>query len=169
MKASTLNTTALRLQTPLRPIWTMAYRYGLIRTMAGEFYVYVLFRPWDGSPFYVGKGKAERWLDHERKSTKHTNKHLAFVVEKARRLGLEIPKIKVRDSLAEKDAFEIERALISAMGRRPIGPLVNYTEGGEGTSGWSRGPEWKAKMSRIMTGKPGPTKGRKLSEETRLG
>lgn len=34
---------------------------------ARVFYVYVLF-DWRGIPRYVGKGKGNRWLDHERKS-----------------------------------------------------------------------------------------------------
>jgi hypothetical protein len=31
--------------------------------MAAIFYVYVYFRPWDGSPCYVGKGKGKRWRE----------------------------------------------------------------------------------------------------------
>lgn len=99
------------------------------------FYVYALFRPWDGSPFYIGKGKAERWLDHQRPSTKHTNKHLANIIKKAAGLGLEIPRVKIRENLFEAEAFSIERALIAAIGRGRNGPLVNATDGGEGSSG----------------------------------
>ena len=102
----------------------------------GSYYVYVLFRPWDGSPLYVGKGKGQRWLDHERKKTGHRNKHLINTIRKAKAAGLEIPKIKVRENITNDEAIEIEIALIAAIGREEYGgPLVNLTDGGEGTSG----------------------------------
>lgn len=130
------------------------------------FYVYVLFRPWDGSPFYVGKGKGDRWRDHERPSENHPNRHLMNVIKKAKRLNLEIPKVKIRENLTELEAFEIEKSFIAAIGRGKSGPLVNLTDGGEGSAGWKHPPEWRALMSQLMTGKPGP-KGVKRSAETR--
>ena len=98
---------------------------------APEFYVYVLFRPWDGSPFYVGKGKGRRWLRHDQDGEKNPNYRLANIIKRSKRLGLEIPKIKVRNGLAEATAFEVEVALIRALGRVL---LVNLTNGGEGAS-----------------------------------
>ena len=133
---------------------------------AAIFYVYIIFRPWDGSPCYLGKGKGDRWLDHWRPSESHPNPHLMSILKKAKRLGLEVPKIKVRENLTESEAFEIERTLIAAIGRGKKGPLVNLTDGGEGTSGWTHTPEWRALMSKIMKGRPGP-KGRKPSPETK--
>jgi NUMOD3 motif len=94
------------------------------------FYVYVLFRPWDGSPCYVGKGKGHRWSDHERRGT--NNKHLANIIAKA---GGELPKVKVRQNLTEEEAFQTERAFIAALGRGRRGYLVNLTDGGEGWAG----------------------------------
>lgn len=131
-----------------------------------EFYVYILFRPWDGTPFYVGKGKNHRWLDHRRPSTKYTNRHLASVIRKAARLGLEIPCVKLRDHISEAEAFRTEVALIAAIGRGKAGPLVNATDGGEGAAGAKRSEETRAKMSAALKGKAGPV-GIKRSEETR--
>jgi len=97
-----------------------------------NFYVYVLFRPWDGSPFYIGKGKDRRWAKHAQRKTGH----IASVFKKAARLGLEVPIVKIRDDLSEAEAFEIEVALIRAIGRKDLGlgPLANQTDGGEGAS-----------------------------------
>ncbi len=130
------------------------------------FYVYILFRPWDGSPFYVGKGKGDRWLHHRKLKPRFANKYFLAIIKKARKLGLEIPYLKIRDNLTEEEAFEIEAAFIAAIGRGNDGPLVNATDGGEGTAGFSRSSEWRAQMSRIMTGKPSTFKGGKHSPET---
>lgn len=100
-----------------------------------DFYVYALFRPWDGSPFYIGKGRGRRWLHHERRSYR-PNRMIDAIVRKAARLGLDIPKVKIRSGLTEPEAFEIEIALIAAIGRKDRGgPLVNMTNGGEGPTG----------------------------------
>lgn len=154
--------------------------------MAGEaiYYVYVLFRPWDGSPFYVGKGKGNRWKDHERYSAKGRNRHLANIIRKAKALKLEIPKIKIHENLTEAAAFGIEAALIAAIGRKQVGgPLVNLTDGGDGTSGhvvpkeiaarsslrmkalWTD-PVWRANMIANNKGNT-YTLGHKLSDEHR--
>ena len=98
------------------------------------FFVYALFRPWDGSPCYVGKGHGKRLTHHEWKT--HSNKHLANIFNKARHLKLEVPKVKIKQQLTEPEAFAIERIFIKAIGRKKHGgPLVNATDGGEGTTG----------------------------------
>lgn len=102
-----------------------------IERMLKCFYVYVIFRPWDGSPCYVGKGKGDRWRQFGARS----NRHLLRIIAKAERLGLDLPIIKVRENLTEADAFQTERALIGAIGRGKRGPLVNLTDGGEGWAG----------------------------------
>lgn len=112
-----------------------------------KFYVYVLFRPWDGSPCYVGKGKGGRWLSNANDGK--YNRHLAFIVKKARKLGLEIPRIKARENLSELEAFETEAALIAAIGREKTGPLVNLTAGGDG--GFDPSSETRSKMSAAAT------------------
>jgi hypothetical protein len=138
---------------------------------AKVYYVYALFRPAgferEGIPFYIGKGKGKRWLDHEKVSEAHPNKHLTAIVKKAKRLDLEIPKIKIRENLTEQEAFEIEKAFIKAIGRGKNGPLVNMTDGGDGSSGWKHSPEWRASMSQTMKGRPGTMKGKTHSQETK--
>jgi len=105
-------------------------------------YIYVAFYP-NGIPCYVGKGKGGRWLHH---LTKSHNKRLAGVVRKA---GGSIPIIKLRENLTEAEAFEIEIALIAAIGRRDLGtgPLLNLTAGGDGVVGHRRTPAQRKQMS----------------------
>ena len=95
-----------------------------------DYYVYVLFRS-NAEPFYVGKGRRDRWMSHQsnykRKPT-HKNNIIALTLEE---LG-DIPKIKVAENLTSKDACDLEILLIKVLGRRPNGPLVNRTAGGEG-------------------------------------
>lgn len=149
--------------------------------MERAYYVYVLFRPWNGHPFYIGKGKGRRWLDHER-DTRRPNKHVAAIIAKARARGSDIPKVKIREGLTEAEAFAIERAFISAIGRAPNGPLANATDGGDGSAGhrvragiaarsgermkaqW-RDPVWRAKTIAHAQSRRYP--GRKLSDEHR--
>ena len=105
-------------------------------------YVYICFRPWNGTPFYVGKGKGSRWKRHDRKL--NSNPHYANIYKKANGY---IPVVIVRDNLTDEDACRLERQFISAIGRGNIGPLVNLTDGGDGTSGAIRSQEWRANRS----------------------
>lgn len=107
---------------------------------ASYFYVYVYFRPWDGSPCYVGKGRGKRWLHFSKKR----NPHLRNIIAKA---GGELPCVKIREGLTEVEAFAIESTFIKAIGRGKNGPLVNMTDGGEGVSGLIVSAETRAKMS----------------------
>lgn len=107
--------------------------------MKTDFYVYVIFRP-NGIPCYVGKGRGDRMQAHKRRKG---NLHLAAIYAMN---GGALPAVKVRCDLSESEAFETECALIAALGREPHGGvLVNLTDGGEGTAGWTPGPGWVAK------------------------
>ena len=137
--------------------------------MTATFYVYLISRL-DGRPCYVGKGKGDRWTRHEGRA-RHYNRHLGSIIDQARALGEELPKVKIAEGLAEDEAFRIERELIALIGREANGgPLVNLTDGGDGPAGYQpspelierqaatrRGrklsPEWKMKISRALKGK----------------
>lgn len=142
--------------------------------MRSDFYIYVYFRL-DGSPCYVGKGSGKRWKAHEHRSC---NPHLAAIIAKS---GRELPKVKIRENLIESQAFEIERALIAAIGRKANGgPLVNMTDGGDGSSGRILSeeervkrkqifnqPHVRARMSASHIGLPSHRRGIVVTDETR--
>lgn len=92
-----------------------------------DFYVYEHRKATTGEVFYVGKGVGRRaWFTYTR--SRHwkniAKKHGAVVCI-------------VQDGLQEWYAHEFECELIALHGRFDIGlgPLINFTDGGEGTSG----------------------------------
>lgn len=91
------------------------------------FYVYIHRRKTTGEVFYIGKGRRRRaW------SSSGRNKHWGYVAKK-HGFTVEI----YTSNLQEWYAFELEKDLIAYYGRVQdnTGPLVNYTDGGEGPSG----------------------------------
>jgi len=142
---------------------------------SSDYYVYVKFLPWDGTPCYVGKGFGNRAYVHEAraKAGTHNNRHLVRIISKA---GGALPTIIIRSGLTNDEAINIEMAFIRAIGRFPVGPLANMTDGGEGSVGFKHSDEAKEKVRVANTGrKHGPEfsaaisklhKGRKWKPET---
>jgi hypothetical protein len=104
------------------------------------FYVYIIF-DWRGAPRYVGKGKGTRWLHHEQLLDLN-NRFKTGVIKRTIAVLGEVPKIKIRENLTEKEAFELEIILIKTIGRYPNGPLTNLTNGGDGVSGTVTFSRW---------------------------
>lgn len=119
------------------------------RKTEDRFYVYVHYKVSDGKPFYVGKGTAQRAWN---KSTR--NEYWKRVVAK-HGLRVEI----VFDHLTEEESFQVEKDTILEF--KYFGyQLTNFTNGGEGSSGFKFSDEQKEKISSAH-------KGRKLSDEHR--
>lgn len=131
-----------------------------------DFYVYVLFRE-NGIPFYIGKGTDNRWLRHEANARRGAKGRVYNVIRHMQARDIEVPKIRLHSELTEAVAHEYEVAFIAAIGRGRRGPLVNLTDGGEGTSGWKpspvtiakfrarpRTPEFRAKISAHNLARP---------------
>lgn len=111
-------------------------------------YVYVIFDPF-GVPCYVGKGRGRRVF---RSLATSDNQRLRRTSQKYGAL----PWVKIREGISEVVAFEIERALIKAIGRADLGkgPLFNLTDGGEGVTGARHTEEWLRKFSAARKGIP---------------
>ena len=128
-----------------------------------EYYTYAYLRE-DGSPYYIGKGKGNRihtWRGR--------NVHLP---PRQRRIFL-------KQNLTESEAFKHEIYMIALYGRKDLGTgmLLNFTDGGEGSSGHQWSQEQREKLSRSHIGKKFGEemrekmrivrKGKKHSEETK--
>lgn len=96
----------------------------------------------DGRVFYVGKGKDRRaWAK---------NKRSVYWQRVVKKHGLQV-QIAARWP-TEAEAFEHEKFLIWCF--RDMGAeLVNFTDGGEGSSGWQHDAETVAKIKASNTGK----------------
>lgn len=105
-------------------------------------YVYVIFRR-SGAPCYVGKGKGQRLYVQRRRS------HNAYLRRILQIDGDAATIIKVAEQLPDPLACELEVFLIAEIGRRDRGrgPLVNFTDGGEGTLGWTPSLETRRLIS----------------------
>ena len=129
--------------------------------MKSDYYVYCYFRL-TGEPCYIGIGRGNRWKRHLSLSS---NRHLRNIVNKS---PSELPHVRLHVGLTVDVAKEYEIAFIAAIGRSPHGPLVNLTNGGDGThgidsetralmaaakAGRTLSPETRAKMSDAHTGK----------------
>lgn len=123
--------------------------------MKDDFYVYVYLDPrkpgeyvfdylkFDYEPFYVGKGKGNRFKAHFYECHNFNN-YKWNKIQKIKNLKLNPIIVKVFENLTEQDAFLKEIEIISKI-RRKI--LTNMSNGGEGQSGYKHKPETKIKIS----------------------
>ena len=119
------------------------------------FYVYEHWRPDTKTCFYVGKGHGRRSHD----MCRGRNRHHRFVQKKLKEAGLHIDVRVVYLAFDEAAALHAEMELIKFW-RAAGAKLVNYTDGGDGTTGLKHTDEWKKAASERM-------KTRIISAETR--
>jgi hypothetical protein len=85
----------------------------------------------DYEPFYIGKGKETRYLDH----LKLVKKDDSFFYKKLRKMlknNINPVIIKIQENLNEKQAYQLEKELVNVIGRiyYKNGPLTNINDGG---------------------------------------
>lgn len=147
-----------------------------------NFYVYMYTNPLTMTPFYVGKGRNDRAYSHLNSTRERDkNPHKRNILNKL--LSLEVDPIIefIGEGLTEREAFDLEKYTIARFGREhgnPSGPLVNCTDGGEGSTGFRMTQESRDKMSIARTGLvpsqesrikiSKANKGKKKSDETKL-
>ena len=97
-----------------------------------NFYTYAYLDE-NRKPYYIGKGKDNR--------VNQTHSELVTLPPPDRRLIL-------KKGLSEEEAFKHEVYMIHVIGRKDLGlgPLLNRTNGGDGTSGWVMPDETKEKI-----------------------
>jgi hypothetical protein len=117
------------------------------------FYTYFWCRE-NGTPYYVGKGKGVRAFESHGHSVKRPKDR---------------SRIFVQNWESEEKAFEMEKWWISFWGRKILGTgcLLNFTEGGEGPSGFKhKNRKGHRDSEETRKKKSKSRKGIKYSEET---
>lgn len=117
-----------------------------------EFLVYVLTDPLRGNePFYVGKGDRKRL---SRQLIKSTRPQVLSRVTAIRNSGLQPGVLVPVSTQSEVLALLAEATLIGHYGRQDTGegPLLNRTNGGEGTVGRVMPSHLRAQLSERMKG-----------------
>lgn len=131
--------------------------------MNQDFLVYEHWRPDIDKCFYVGKGKLRRAKSFEARNSRH-----ARIVGKLRRSGLK-PEVRiVASGLAEPEAFAIEVERI-AFWRSEGVEIANFTDGGDGTSGYRFSAESKAKIGLKAKGRVASAVTREKMSKAREG
>lgn len=125
------------------------------------FYIYQLRLENSPTPFYIGKGRGKRSIQHFTPTNLGTKSMRSSIIKHARETGIPVLVEVLASGLLEDAAFQIERNLISHYGRRDNGTgiLANHTDGGEGASGGVISEETRKKISDAL-------KGRKISTGT---
>lgn len=115
------------------------------------FCAYLHCKP-DGVPFYVGKGTYKRaYALYGRARNIHHRNTVA-------KYGLENISVVVLEGKSEEAALDMERAIIKTLREEGV-ELCNFTDGGEGVSGFKLTAEQRAKVAAAG-------RGRKASAET---
>jgi hypothetical protein len=122
-------------------------------------YVYLFSDPIRNEPIYVGKGTGVRWKKHLVRKDMHPFTHRLQLMKKC---GVDPIVTFVCENVDSEFALLVEQEMIAKLGRKDLGlgPLLNLTDGGEGTNGNCLSDETRKKIST-------KARGRKLSDDHR--
>jgi hypothetical protein len=120
-----------------------------------EYYTYAYLRE-DGTPYYIGKGKAGRITN---------NLHRISIPKEKERI------IYLKKNLTDEEARKHEIYMIAVLGRKDLGTgiLRNMTDGGEGCAGRVLSEETKKKLSDSHKGKKFTEEHKKKLSEVKKG
>ena len=113
------------------------------------FYVYQHRKADSGEIFYIGKGMGRRAYD-----SFHRSKYWKSIVAKH---GLIVEFIK--ENITEPESLELEISIIELFRQKGL-KIINMTNGGDGTTGYTHTEEHKKRMSSILSGENNPRFGR---------
>jgi len=94
----------------------------------GEYYTYLYLDPLKNIPFYIGKGKNDRYKVHLRENINTTKNLLKYnKIQKIIKNNKEPIIIFIQKNISEKAALTIEKYLINSLGtvKNKTGPLSN--------------------------------------------
>jgi len=116
-----------------------------------EYYTYAYLRE-DGTPYYIGKGKAGRITN---------SLHRIAIPKNEKRI------IYLKKNLTDEEARKHEIYMIAILGRKDLGTgiLRNMTDGGEGCAGRRLSEKTKKKLSDSHKGKKKSIEHRKALSE----
>jgi hypothetical protein len=132
--------------------------------MNNIYYVYIYLDPrksgtfqykeleFNFEPFYVGKGKGERYIEHIVESKSNFKINNQFKLNKIRKIKNETGEnpiiIKFKENLSEEESLKLEEIIIEKIGRIDLGtgPLTNLSYKGA--------PSGYIKLSETIKGKP---------------
>lgn len=144
-----------------------------------NYYVYIYLDPrksgkfiydeyeFDNEPIYIGKGTRNR-INHHINNINNIKTKKSLFYSKLNKIienGYIPIKLKIKDDLNEINSLELEKKLISLIGRIDLetGPLCNMTEGGE--KGFSRTLESREKLRQSKLGDKNPMYGKTTSNK----
>lgn len=123
-----------------------------------NYYVYMHRRASDGLPFYVGKGKGNRFRDKNGR-----NRHWERVVKKH---GYTVDILHT--GLSEEDSKLLE--VMEINNKRSMGyPMTNINNGGDGNHGWIPSEETRQKMRDKATGRKADAATRENMRNAQIG
>ena len=132
------------------------------------FYIYQYFDPIRKEPFYIGKGSNNRAWKHlslSKNINKWYKRHARFYnrINWIRKQGQEPTVILIEKNLTKEKYDKLEIYWINKIGRKDFvkGPLLNHTDGGEGTLGHKHSKKSKEKNRQAHLNK-------KLSKQHKL-
>ena len=112
----------------------MFYTYVYLNALKSGNYVYddLCF---DHEPFYIGKGKDDRYLHHliKVKNKRKYKSSLKFsIIEENLKNGSNPIILKLKENISEDESLNLEKILIKKIGRFDLGngPLTNLNDGG---------------------------------------